>query len=679
MKTIAIIQARMGSTRLPGKVLTQLGAYAVIEWVVRAARAIKGVDRVVIATSTAESDNPVADWCCNNEVPVYRGPEEDVLERFMVAIDAEHPDVVMRLTADCPFLDPDICAQVLALHHLSGAAYASNVDPASWPDGLDCEVMTASALRQAAAEARLPKDREHVTPYIRARKDLFPSANLPCGIPGLAAHRWTLDTPEDLRYLNALVPFLDESRAPGFLDVLSVIERSGIERENAPPRNEGYSDAWRASFQPGRSFTQSQQILLRAEKSIPLGSQTFSKSHIQYPQGAAPLFLSHGDGGRCWDVDGNEYVDMVGGLLPLVLGYRDPDVDGAIREQLDRGITFSLATELEIELAELLIEEIPCAEKVRYGKNGSDATSATVRLARAATGRDRIAVCGYHGWQDWYIGSTTRNKGVPQSVRNLTHAFPFADLDALHSLFKQHPGEFAAVVVEPMNVTEPPDGYYEALKELVHANGALLVFDEIITGFRFALGGAQSLFGITPDLAAFGKSMGNGMPISAVVGRADLMSQMEDIFFSSTFGGETLSLAASIATIKKMRREPVIETLWATGQQLAEAVVHMIKERELSSLISLKGFSPWKLTQFQGHGNIVRAEAVRTMWMREMLAAGVLSTGSHNVCYAHSMSDIAQVIAAWGRALDAIVAGLASDDFEASLGIPPIESIFKVR
>src|SRR5436190_4591350 len=195
-------------------------------------------------------------------------------------------------------------------------------------------------------------------------------------------------------------------------------------------------------------YARSNEMLKRAEKVIPLGSQTFSKSRIQYPQGQAPLFLTHGRGGRVWDVDGNEYVDLVNGLLPIVLGYCDPDVDGAIRAQLDKGITFSLATELEIELAELLVDIIPSAEMVRFGKNGSDATSACVRIARAVTGRDRIAVGGYHGWQDWYIGATSRHKGVPRAVRGLTHKFAFLDIAALDALLNQHKGEFAAVILE---------------------------------------------------------------------------------------------------------------------------------------------------------------------------------------------------------------------------------------
>ena len=426
-------------------------------------------------------------------------------------------------------------------------------------------------------------------------------------------------------------------------------------------------------------YARSNALLARAEKVIPLGSQTFSKSWTQYPKGHAPLFLTHGRGGRVWDVDGNEYVDLVGGLLPIVLGYCDPDVDAAIRTQLERGISFSLATELEVELAELLVELIPSAEMVRFGKNGSDATSACVRIARAVTGRDRIAAGGYHGWQDWYIGATARHKGVPGAVRALTHRFPFLDLDALEGLFERHPGEFAGVIVETVGAVEPPAGHLEALRDLTHAHGALLIFDEIITGFRVHLGGAQARYGVTPDLSAFGKSMGNGMPISAVLGRADLMAEMEHIFFSSTFGGETLSLAAALATVKKMRDCGVIDDLWNKGAVLAEGLRQRIKNHGLVDVISVAGVPAWTLLGFNQTSKGDSKEAVKTLLLRELLSRGVLTTGSHNVCYAHQPDDVAHVLGAYDHALAVVADAVRRGNIEAQLDCPVIRPVFAVR
>jgi len=682
MTTVAIIQARLGSNRLPGKVLADLGGQPVLAWVVRAARAIPGVDRVVVATSSAPADDAIAAWGAENSVTVHRGPEQDVLARFALAAAAEQAGTVLRLTADCPLLDPQVCGQVLALLHLGPADYASNADPASWPDGLDCEALSAASLHAAAAEAVRPVEREHVTPFIRARRQRFRVLNLPCPLPGLQHQRWTLDTPEDLAFLRALVPHLPAGRAPSHLEVLQVLaQQPGLSTldQGREPRNQGLETALAAEPPPpAQSFATSQALLARALKVIPLGSQTFSKSHIQYPAGAAPLFLSHGDGGRVWDVDGNEYVDLVSGLLPVVLGYRDPDVDQAVREQLGRGVSFSLATVLEAELAERLVELIPCAEAVRYGKNGSDATAGAVRLARAVTGRERILSCGYHGWQDWYIGATSRHKGVPAAVRGLTHPVPYNDLEAVRRLLAQHPGEIAGLIMEPMNAVEPAPGYLEELKALLHAHGSLLIFDEIITGFRYALGGAQALFGVTPDLACFGKAMANGLPLSAVVGRAEIMAEMSEIFFSGTFGGEALSLAAAIAVIDKMRREPVIDHLWQAGTLLSEVAQSAIQRHGLETVLSLKGLAPWRLVTVADHPAASK-EAIKTFLIKSMIRQGVLTIGSHNVSYAHTTADLARAGAAWEASAASLAEALAGGNFAAALGTAPIVPVFQVR
>ena len=425
-------------------------------------------------------------------------------------------------------------------------------------------------------------------------------------------------------------------------------------------------------------YRNSRELLARAEKVIPVASQTFSKSRVQFPEGHAPLFLTHGEGGRVWDVDGNSYVDLICGLLPVVLGYRDPDVDGAVRAQLEKGITFSLPSPLETELAERLVEVIPCAEMVRFGKNGTDATSAAIRLARAFTGRDRVVALGYHGWQDWYIGATTRNKGVPGRVSALTHKLPFNDLEAVKEVLETHSDEVAAVILEPVGAQEPAPGYLEALRELTRDNGTLLVFDEIITGFRVALGGAQAHYGVTPDLAAFGKAMGNGMPISAVVGRSDIMLEMEEVFFSGTFGGETLSIAAAIAVIDKMRREPVIETLWDSGQKLGKLLQEAAQRHGLEDVFQPAGLPPWQPIAISAHeqGSV---PAVKTLFLKEMLARGVLVGGSLNVCWAHGDTDLEEVGSALNQTFARLAEELERGALDDRLDIPVVQPVFQPR
>ena len=428
-----------------------------------------------------------------------------------------------------------------------------------------------------------------------------------------------------------------------------------------------------------RSFARSNALYERALKTIPLASQTFSKSAMMHVRGAAPLFLERGEGGRVWDVDGNEYLDLVLGLLPVVLGYADPDVDEAIRSQLGRGVTFSLGTELEIELAETLGRLIPCAEMVRYGKNGSDATSGAVRVARAFTGRELIACCGYHGWHDWYIGTTSRDLGVPKAVRELTATFPYNDAEGLDRLLRAHPGEFAAVIMEPTALTAPAPGFLEAVAEATRRAGAVLIFDEIVTGFRLHMGGAQAHYGVTPDLACFGKAMANGMPISALVGRAEVMRSVEDIFFSGTFGGEALSLAAALATLAKLERTGAVAAMHAAGRRLKREMAAVCAEHGLAERIRLAGADWWPFLSIQETPE-VSANLLTSLLRQEAAEHGLLMLGTVNLCLANSRdSEIEALLARWRRTVEAVADHLRSNDPRARLRGEPIQPVFKVR
>jgi glutamate-1-semialdehyde 2,1-aminomutase len=326
----------------------------------------------------------------------------------------------------------------------------------------------------------------------------------------------------------------------------------------------------------------------------------------------------------------------------------------------------------------MICDMVPCAESVRFGKNGSDATSGAIRVARAFTGRDHVAVCGYHGWQDWYIGATARNLGVPQATRELTHTFPYNDLAALAKLLESQPRGFAAVILEPMNVAQPAPGYLEGVKELAHRHGALLVFDETITGFRFANGGAQQLFGVTPDLATFGKGLANGFPVSAVAGRRDVMKLMEEVFFSFTFGGETLSLAAARATLRTLQSEPVVQTLAARGTQLMQGLSAIVRDARLDDVFAVSGHPAWNFLNMKDARG-ANAFEIKTLWMQEMHQRGFLSVGTHNMSYAHSEQDVSALLAAYREVLPFIGHALDAGKLRESLRCEPLVPLFKVR
>lgn len=425
-------------------------------------------------------------------------------------------------------------------------------------------------------------------------------------------------------------------------------------------------------------YAHSEQLLERALRTIPLGSQTFSKSKTQYPMGVSPFFIQCGQGSRVWDVDGNEYVDFINSLAAITLGYSDPEVDAAVRRQLDDGIIFSLPHPLEMEVAEQLVKLVPCAEMVRFGKNGSDATAGAIRLARAFTGRDHVAVCGYHGWQDWYIGSTARNRGVPKATQELTHTWAYNDIESLDKLFQEYPGQIAAVIMEPMNVFEPKAGFLESVKELAHKHGAILVFDETVTGFRYAVGGAQAYFGVTPDLATFGKGLANGYPVSAVAGRADIMRLMEEVFFSFTFGGEALSLAAALATMKKLECEPVTETLYRQGRKVLEKLASIVNESGASDFLGVAGNPTWSFLLIKDTETYSQWQ-IKTLFLQEMFARGILTIGSHNMSYSHSDADLDKLFAAYREVIPMMADAVNNRKLEAMLRCEPLQPLFRVR
>jgi len=426
-----------------------------------------------------------------------------------------------------------------------------------------------------------------------------------------------------------------------------------------------------------RRYAQSLEQLARAERVIPLGAQTFSKSRTQYPVGAAPLFAVRSQGSHTWDVDGNEYVDLVSSLGAVVLGYGDPEITEAVTRQLESGVTLSLSHPIEEKVASQLVELVPCAEMVRFAKNGTDATSAAIRLARAATGRDHVIATGYHGWQDWFIGSTTRNLGVPQATSALTHAAPYNDVEAIERVIAEHPDGVAALIMEPMTSSFPDAGYLEAVRELTHRHGIVLVFDEMLTGFRFAPGGAQEYFGITPDLAAFGKGIANGFPLSAITGRRDLMMLMEDVFFSGTYGGETLSLAAASVVLERMATGEPTKQLADIGERLLTAIDHA-RSPQSHEFLQFSGHQAWSFMQWSIDDANTLNE-VKTLFLQEVLRQGVLVLNTHDVTTAFTDDDIAHVARVYSDALEVIETALVDGNVASRLECETLVPLFRLR
>lgn len=679
MKILGVLQARMSSKRLQGKVLAPILGKPMLARQIERVRRARRLDALVVATSTDASDDALETVCRAAEVPCFRGSLNDVLDRFYQAALPHSPQHVVRLTGDCPLAEPALIDALIERHLRDDADYTSNALEPTYPDGLDVEVVKWSALETAWREAKLGWHREHVMPFIHSQPQRFKLSSCKHA-SDLSKLRWTVDEPQDLALVTAIYEALYPSNpAFGMTEILALLEREPrlATMNTKLERNEGLAMSVKKE-ELSRRYQKSQAWLERAQQTIPLGSQTFSKSRTHYPRGVSPHYVTRGKAAHVWDIDGNEFVDFVNGLCAVTLGYDDSDVTAAVKTQLESGVIFSLPHPIEAQVAEKLCELVPCAQMVRFGKNGSDATAGAVRIARAFTKRDHVAVCGYHGWQDWYIGSTARHLGVPQSTRDLTHTFAYNDLQSLEKLFATWPGQIAAVILEPMNVTEPAAGWLQSVKELAQKQGALLVFDETITGFRYANGGAQQLFGVTPDLATFGKGMANGYPLSAVAGRRDVMMLMEEVFFSFTNGGETLSLAAALATMTKLQQQPVTQRLAELGQQVIDGARAALARHRLTEVVNVSGHPSWSFLNFRDAGGYTVWQ-IKTLFLQEIYARGILSVGSHNMSWAHTEADVARLLAVYDEVFALIRKGLEDASIPKLLAAPPLEPLFKVR
>ena len=402
-------------------------------------------------------------------------------------------------------------------------------------------------------------------------------------------------------------------------------------------------------------------------------TQTLAKGPGQYVNGVAPKYLLKGRGAHVWDVDGNEYIDYNMAIGPLSLGYTYPRVDEAIVAQLKDGITFSMIHPLEVELAELIHRVIPNAESIRISKTGADVTSAAVRVARAYTGRNKVLCCGYHGWHDWYIGVTSRNSGIPAAVKDLSATFEYNDLESVRAGLDE---DTACVILEPFVFEAPRNNFLRELKALCEANGTLLIFDEMWTGFRIAVGGAQEYFGVAPDLACYSKAFANGMPISLLTGRRVIMEMFEEeVFFFTTFGGEALSLAAAVATINEMLDKDVPAYLASKGRVLKEGYNALARELGIDGFTRCSGYDCRTLVGFDASaGNPLE---LKSYVQQEMIKRGILWSGFHNMSFSHTDEDVAYTLKAYREVLGLLKEAVDAGDVAARLRGKPVEAVFR--
>ena len=435
-----------------------------------------------------------------------------------------------------------------------------------------------------------------------------------------------------------------------------------------------------------QSVEQSYALYRQALELIPGGAQLISRRPELYALGLTPPYVSRGKGSRFWDLDENEYVDLMMCVGASILGYADDAVDAAVIDQIRQGTAYSVSHPLEYELARELTSIIPCAEMVRYCKGGGEADTIAVRIARGYTGREKVLFCGYHGWHDWYLAANLESssvldthllpgiqpKGVPHGLAGTALPFRYNDLNSLEEQLERNQGQVAAIILEASRgASLPAPGFLEGVRDLATAHGAVLIFDEVVTGFRLGLGGAQTQFGVTPDLATYAKAISNGYAMGAVVGRRAIMEVVGDMFVSSTYWSDAVGLAASLATIRELRRRDGFTKIAAFGKRFQQRLDAMAAEFELP--LRCAGL-PQQFAITATSGDARQKRAMKDYYVQEMTRRGVFTSFGVSPCYAHSDEDLDLISAAWREVFPLMREALQHDDWETRITARSIDA-----
>ena len=647
MKIVALVQARMGSTRLPNKVMKPIGGIPMIELLLSRLSKAKELDQIIVATSVDVRNLPLVEHVQKLDYACEQGSENDVLERFVQAAQKHKADVVVRITGDCPLVDPELVDEVIRRFKAAGVDYFSNTNPPTYPDGLDIEVCSFNVLEQASRETSKPFDREHVTPYLR-EPGRFKTASMQ-HIEDLSALRWTVDEPADFTVIEKVFQYFHPRTHFSWLEVLKLQQQQPdiFNISQHLIRNEG------AAMGTG------QKLWKRAKQIIPGGNMLLSKRAEMFLPEQWPAYFSKAKGCKVWDMDGNEYIDMsIMGIGTNILGYGNQEVDDAVRKTIDAGNMSTFNCPEEMYLAEKLIEIHPWAHMVRLARSGGEANAIAIRIARSASGKDNVAICGYHGWHDWYLSANLGDdknlaghllpglepKGVPQSLRGTVFPFNYNNYDELLTLVNEH--DIGVIKMEVVRNMGPLDNFLHKVRKLATERNIVLIFDECTSGFRETFGGLHKKYGVEPDMAMFGKALGNGYGITATIGKREVMEAAQTTFISSTFWTERIGPTAALKTLEVMERIRSWDTITLTGLNIRQGWQKLADKHGLKinhwGLAALTGFT------FQSDN----ALAYKTLITQEMLAKGYLAGNSVYVCIDHTP----EVVAGFFDALDPIFA-----------------------
>ncbi len=672
MKVVAVVQARMGSMRLPDKVLKTICGRPMIELLLARLSLSREIDQIVVATSVDPRNMSLVKCVVQLGYACEQGSEDDVLERYLQASKKHGAEIVVRVTGDCPLIDTGLVDQAIRKFKDGDFDYLSNSYPPTYPDGLDVEVFTFAALQRASKETTKPFDREHVTPYLRT-PGVFKQGTF-SGNADLSGLRWTVDEPADFKVVSAVFEHFSPDIHFDWQQVLE-LQRTQPELFSANHsiiRNEG------------ATLNKGQKLWKRAKQVIPGGNMLLSKRAEMFLPDQWPAYFSKAKGCKVWDLDGTEYIDMsIMGIGTNILGYGQSEVDDAVRKVVDAGNMSTLNCPEEVYLAERLIELHPWAEMARFARSGGEANAIAIRIARAASGKDKVAVCGYHGWHDWYLSANLGGderlaghllpgldpRGVPQNLRNTVFPFNYNNFSELEALVSQH--DIGVIKMEVVRNMEPQDGFLHKVRKLATDRGIVLIFDECTSGFRETFGGLHKKYGVEPDVAMFGKALGNGYAITATIGTREVMEAAQSTFISSTFWTERIGPSAALRTLEVMERMQSWDAITRTGLEIRKRWQSLADKHGLRishwGLPALTGFT------FESSSSL----AYKTLMTQEMLAKGFLASNSVYSCTEHTP----EIVDRYFDALESVFAQVAEceagRDISALLKGPICHSGFK--
>ena len=636
MKITAIIQARSTSMRFPNKALKEINGKTIVEILFKRLSLSKKINKIVFAIPKESEEKLLKKHLLSLDCNLFEGSNNDVLDRYYKAAKKFKTDIIVRITADCPLVDSSIVDQMISKLIRNKLDFISNCSPPTYPDGLDVWVCTMKALKTAWLKAKNPTDREHVMNYIINSK-IFLKDNLELK-EDLSNNRWTIDEYEDFLVMKKIFNHFKNNFDFSWKDVLKLkkIHPEYFDLNRHIARDEG------------GKLSKGQKLWKRAKKAIPGGNMLFSKRPEFFLPEKWPVYFSKSKGSKVWDLENKEYLDMsIMGIGTNTLGYNHPDVDDVVKKTIEKGNMSTLNCPEEVYLSEKLISMHPWSDMVKFTRSGGEANAVAIRIARAASGRDKIAICGYHGWHDWYLAANLSSKdklnkhllsglkplGVPKSLSGSTLTFSYNNISELEDLVKKNK-DIGVIKMEVSRNLEPKHGFLKKVRDLANKNGIILIFDECTSGFRQTFGGLHKLYNVNPDIAIFGKALGNGYAINAVIGKKDIMEFAQSTFISSTFWTERIGPSAALKTLDIMEKIKSWEIVTKKGNEIKKKWTQLAKKNNIQ--IELRGIPA--LAEFKIKSkNFLH---YKTLISQELLKDSILASNIIYFCTEHSKEDI---------------------------------------